>query len=223
MTTKYKQIILDKKPLQKIINDYPAEEIRIRIHIPLNEPENCYIILEELSTPGKLAYKNGVCVNTNNLTRNNPKVKLTSFIQKSEKIKKFCNENNSSKLFSLQNLEESIILRPDKKLLEGLSSNFFAVQNMQIFTADSEVLSGATRDIILEEARKAKIKINYFPISYDQIEKIDEAFISSTSRGLLPVIKIDDKQVGNGRPGKITTFLLSRLNERMLLEAENII
>jgi branched-chain amino acid aminotransferase len=203
-----------RKPLQKIINDYPAEEIRIRIHIPLNEPENCYIILEELSTPGTLAYKNGVCVNTNNLTRNNPKVKLTSFIQKSEKIKKFCNENN---------LEESIILSPDKKLLEGLSSNFFAVQNMQIFTADSEVLSGATRDIILEEAQKAKIKINYFPISYDQIEKIDEAFISSTSRGLLPVIKIDDKQVGNGRPGKITSFLLSRLNERMLLEAENII
>ncbi|MBW6472391.1 MAG: aminotransferase class IV [Anaerolineaceae bacterium] len=203
-----------REPLQKIINDYPAEEVRIRMHIPLREPEKCYIILEELSTPGKKAYESGVRVNTNNLTRNNPKAKLTSFIQKSEKIKKFCKANN---------LEESIILSPGKKLLEGLSSNFFAVQNKQIFTADIEVLSGATRDIILDEARKAKIEINYSPISYDQIEKIEEAFISSTSRGLLPVIKIDDKQVGNGRPGKITTFLLSKLNERMLMEAENII
>jgi branched-chain amino acid aminotransferase len=203
-----------RSPLNRITNEFPADEVRIRIHIPLSEPEKCYIILEELSTPGKLAYKNGVYVNTNNLTRNNPKAKLTSFIQKSEKIKNFCKENK---------LEESIILSPDKKLLEGLSSNFFAVQNMQIFTADREVLSGATRDIILDEARKAKIEINFSPISYDQIEKIEETFISSTSRGLLPVVKIDDKQVGDGKPGKITNYLLSRLNERMLIEAESII
>ncbi len=202
-----------RNPLNIIIQDYPAEEIRIRIHIPLIEPEKCYIILEELSTPGKLAYENGVWVNTNNLTRNNPKAKLTSFIQKSEKIKKFCKENN---------LEESIILSPEKKLLEGLTSNFFAVQNKEIFTAANEVLSGATRDIILDEARKENIEINFAPISYDQIENMEEAFISSTSRGLLPVIKIDGKQVGNGRPGSISKRLLSRLNERMLLEAENI-
>jgi branched-chain amino acid aminotransferase len=203
-----------RTPLNKIINEYPAEEIRIRIHIPLSEPEKCYIILEELSTPEKFVYKNGVCVNTNNLIRKNPKVKLTSFIHKSEEIKNYCKENN---------LEESLILSPERKLLEGLSSNFFAVQNNHIFTADSEVLSGATREIILDEARKAKIEINYSPIRYDQIEKIEEAFISSTSRGLLPVIKIDDKQVGDGRPGIITNYLLSRLNERMLMEAESII
>lgn len=202
-----------RNPLNKIIHEYPAEEIRIRIHIPLNEPEKCFIILDALSTPGKLAYENGVCVNTNNLTRNNPKAKITSFIQKSEKIKKFCKENN---------LEESIILSPGKKLLEGLSSNFFAVQNKQIFTADDEVLSGATRDIILDEATKKNFVINFTPINYGQIENIEEAFISSTSRGLLPVIKIDDKQVGDGKPGKITNYLLSRLNERILLEAENI-
>lgn len=203
-----------RKPMHIIINEYPAEEIRIRIHIPLTEPNKCYIILEELSTPGELALKNGVCVNTNNLIRISPKVKLTSFIQKSEKIKKYCKENN---------LEESIILSPGKNLLEGLSSNFFAVMNNQIFTADIEVLSGATREIILDEARKAKVEINFSPIGYDQIEKIEEAFISSTSRGLLPVIKIDGKQVGDGRPGKVTNYLISRLNERMLKEAENII
>lgn len=203
-----------RSPLNGITNEFPAEEVRIRIHIPLSEPEKCYIVLEELSTPRKFAYENGVFVNTNNLTRNNPKAKLTSFIQKSEEIKNYCKENN---------LEESLILSPEQNLLEGLSSNFFAVQYKHIFTADNEVLSGATRDIILDEARKAKIGINYSPISYDQIEKIEEAFISSTSRGLLPVVKIDDKQVGDGRPGEITNYLLSRLNERMLIEAESII
>jgi len=203
-----------RKPLHKIINEYPAEEIRIRFHIPHSEPEKCYIILEELSTPGKLAIENGVCVNTNNLIRSNPKAKLTSFIKKSEKIKKYCKENN---------LEESIILSPERNLLEGLSINFFAIRNKIIYTAENEVLSGATRDIILDEAQKANIEINFFPINNDQIDKLEEAFISSTSRGLLPVIKIDGRQIGDGKPGKITNYLLSRLNERMIIEAEDII
>ncbi len=203
-----------RSPIQKIINEFPAEEIRIRIYIPLNEPVKCFIILEELPTPGKFAFKTGVYVNTNNLIRNNPKAKLTSFIQKSEEIKKYCKENN---------IEESIILSPERNLLEGLSSNFFAIWNKQIFTADKEVLSGATRNIILDEARMSKIVINFSPISYDQIGNIEEAFIPSTSRGLLPVVKIDDTQVGDGRPGEITNYLLTRLNERMLLEAESII
>jgi len=203
-----------RKPLYKIINEYPAEEIRIRIHISLEVPDKIYLILEELSVPGELAYKNGVNVNTNKLIRKNPKAKLTSFTHKSAKIKQFCRENN---------LEESIILSLERNLLEGLTSNFFAVLNNNIFTADREVLSGATRAIILDEAQKATIEIKLDPINYDQIEIIEEAFISSTTRGILPVIRIDDIQIGDGKPGKTTRYLLSRLNERMLKEAEYII
>jgi branched-chain amino acid aminotransferase len=92
-----------------------------------------------------------------------------------------------------------------------------------IYTADKEVLSGATRDIILDEARNANLELNYCPITYDQINDIDEAFISSTSRGLLPVIKIDNFKIANGKPGKISKLLMGRLNERMLFESENII
>lgn len=203
-----------RPPLFKIINQFPANELRIRIHIPFISPVCVYFILEELTTPDKLAIENGVRVNTNRLSRNNPKAKLTSFIKNSEKIKAFC-KNNS--------LEESIILDTENKLLEGLSSNFFAVRNNVIYTADQEVLSGATRDIILDEVTSAGFKIEYFPITYEQIGGIDEAFISSTSRGLLPIIEIDHVQIGNGKPGKISKLLINKLNERMILESENII
>jgi len=203
-----------RPPLFKIITQFPAEELRIRIYIPLNLQNETYLILEELTTPGKLDYENGVSVNTNKLTRKNPKAKLTSFIRKSEKIKKFCKDNY---------LEESIILSSGNNLLEGLSSNFFAVLENVIYTADKEVLSGATREIILDEALKAGYNIHYFPINYDKIIEIDEAFISSTSRGLLPITKIDHIQIGSGKPGKISKFLLQKLNERMFLESENII
>lgn len=203
-----------RQPLFKIVNDFPADEIRIRIHIPFNYPCEAYLILEELTTPEKSAYENGVSVNTNTLVRYNPKAKLTAFIHKSEKMKEFCNENQ---------LEDSILINKENKLLEGLSSNFFAVLHENIYTADTDVLSGATRDIILDEARKANIEVIFNPITYDQINEIDEAFISSTSRGLLPVIKIDDVQIGNGRPGSISKLLLHGLNERMIFESENII
>ncbi len=203
-----------RQPLFATINEFPAKELRIRVHIPFNSPEMVYFLLEELTTPEKSDYEQGVSVNTNKLSRNNPKAKLTSFIRKSEKIKKYCKENF---------LEESLLINSENQLLEGLSSNFFTVLDNIIYTADREVLSGATRDIILEEARKANLEINYCPITYERINEIDEAFISSTSRGLLPVIKIDGFQVGNGKPGKISKLLMVRLNERMFFESENII
>jgi len=203
-----------RQPLFDTINEYPAQEIRIRIHIPFQLPCVVYLILEELTTPEQYAYEQGVSVNTNKLSRKNPKVKLTSFTRQSEQLKKYCIENH---------LEDSIIINSENKLLEGLSSNFFAVLLNKIYTADTDVLSGATRDIILDEARKANIEIQYTPIAYDQIGSIDEAFISSTSRGLLPVVKIDNVQIGDGKPGRVSKFLLGRLNERMLSESENII
>lgn len=203
-----------RQPLFVIINEFLAKELRIRIHIPLNSPETVYFLLEELTTPQKSDFEQGVSVNTNQLSRNNPKAKLTSFIRKSEKIKKYCKEHF---------LEESLLINSENQLLEGLSSNFFAVLDNTIYTADKEVLSGATRDIILDEARNANLELNYCPITYDQINDIDEAFISSTSRGLLPVIKIDNFKIANGKPGKISKLLMGRLNERMLFESENII
>jgi branched-chain amino acid aminotransferase len=203
-----------RQSLFRKIEKFPTKEVRIRFFIPLNDVNKCFINLEELVVPSKSAYKFGIRVNTNSLLRENPTAKLTSFITKSEKIKRFCKENG---------FEESIMLNSNNDLLEGLSSNFFAILDNEIYTADKDVLDGATRRIILEEANKAKISCHYNPINYEQVDEISEAFISSTSRGVLPVISIDGFQINNGKPGKITTFLIYKLNECMLDEAETII
>jgi branched-chain amino acid aminotransferase len=203
-----------REPLYNIIQKYPWDEVRIRIYIPFNSPNNCYLILEELSIPDSSAYEKGVMVNTNRLSRENPKAKLTSFIQKSEQIKRLCKNNN---------LEESIILNQQNELLEGLSSNFFAVVSGCVYTAENEVLSGATREIILDEIQKLGTQIIYKAIRYEQISIIEEAFISSTSRGVLPIIKINDQNIGNGKPGVFTKLIQEKLLERMRLESELIL
>ncbi|MDO9085844.1 MAG: aminotransferase class IV [Anaerolineaceae bacterium] len=203
-----------RQSLFRIIENFPSNEVRIRFYIPLNDVDICFIILEELVIPTKIAYKIGIKVNTNTLTRENPKAKLTSFITKSEKIKRFCRENG---------FEESLMLNANNNLLEGLSSNFFAVIHGEIYTAENDVLDGATRRIILEEAHKENLTIHLKPINYDQLGSISEAFISSTSRGVLPVIFVDGFQINDGKPGRITTYLINRLNERMIDESEKII
>jgi len=200
-----------KKPLFEIIKSYPAEEIRIRLFIPFEKYQNCYILLEELTVPSQKAYLEGVHVNTNHLERINPKAKVTSFIKNSEEIKKYCRAHR---------LEESIILNHDNELLEGISSNFYAVKSGIVYTADNDVLSGATREIILEEIKKALIKISFSQFRYSQINEMDEAFISSTSRGVLPVVMIDDKTIGTGKPGSITKYLMEQVNMRMQIESE---
>jgi branched-chain amino acid aminotransferase len=203
-----------RDPLSKLIEKFPAKEVRIRLFIPLEEVNKCYIILENLVIPADNDYKFGVKVNTNKLFRKNPKAKLSSFIKNSEKIRIFCKEND---------LEESIILNTKNELLEGISSNFYAVINGEIYTADKEVLDGVTRRIILDEAQKANISINFLPLTYDQIGIITEAFISSTSRGVLPVISIDSHKINDGIPGKVTKLLMDKMIERMLSKSEEII
>jgi branched-subunit amino acid aminotransferase/4-amino-4-deoxychorismate lyase len=52
------------------------------------------------------------------------------------------------------------------------------------------------------------------------LNTIEEAFITSTSRAVLPVVQIGDVIIGEGKPGQITTFLGKNFNERMMTEAE---
>lgn len=203
-----------RKPLYKLVTDFPSDEVKVRLFIPISDIDKCYLLLESLDHPTRNLKLNGVEVNTNHLNRINPKAKMTAFIKKSEELKRFCKENN---------LEDSIMLNSNNDLLEGLSSNFFAVISDVLYTDDNEVLNGATREIILLEAEKEHIQINYQAINYSNLKNVDEAFITSTSRGVLPVIKIDDQIIGNGKPGKITRILMEKLDSRMKEEAEDII
>lgn len=201
-------------PLHSLVGRYFKNELRIRIFIPIENSHICYLIFEELIEPDSSAYTVGVTVGINDLIRENPKAKLTSFIQNSREIKNLCKKNN---------LEESIIVNDRSEFLEGLSSNFFAVLENIIYTADEAVLSGSVREIVLDEIVEAKLSIKLKPIVYKDIEKLSEAFITSTSRGVLPVIRIENKIVGSGKPGEITSYLSEKLAERLISEAEEII
>lgn len=188
-------------------------ELRFRINIDLEiEVGRLYIALETLRPPAEADYVNGVDVVTRLFNRKNPKAKLTDFISIADQIR--CDLPPG--------IHEALLVDEEGRLLEGLSSNFFAVKERKIWTEEEAVLSGITREMVLDEARKSGIVIVYQPVHAVHIPDLDEAFITSASRGVLPVRSIDGIVVGSGKPGEVTQELARRYEARILLEAENI-
>ena len=73
-----------------------------------------------------------------------------------------------------------------------------------LYTADAGILVGVTRNIILQLARQLDIDVSLHSIHVDIIDTLDEACMSSSSRGLVPIVKIDDTVIGAGKVGEIT-------------------
>ncbi len=99
----------------------------------------------------------------------------------------------------------------DGFVTEGSSNNAFIVSKGTIITRQlgNEILHGITRKAVLRLAIEENIKIIERPFSVAEAMKSDEAFITSASLFVMPVVKIDDKMIGNGKPGPVSQKLRS--------------
>jgi branched-chain amino acid aminotransferase len=210
-------ITLDRTSLRDKIRQSLAasqfSESRVRLTIDLEKKVGqIYLSVEHLIVPLECEYAMGVKVTTQSLHRENPKAKLTNFIHTAAKIKQSMPKG----------INEVLMIGGDGEILEGLSSNFFAVIADEIWTAEKGVLSGITRALTLEEAGKAGIPVHFNPPLLNRQKEYQEAFITSTSRDVLPVIQIDQNIISNGKPGKISQLLLQRYRQRVASELQAI-
>ena len=105
-------------------------------------------------------------------------------------------------------IHEQLLVDARGRILEGFSSNFYAVKQGRLYTADAGVLSGTVRTIILRLAAQAGIPVVSEPVALAALGEFQEAAISSSSRGLMPVVKIDHQLIGAGRPGPVIKALM---------------
>lgn len=97
-------------------------------------------------------------------------------------------------------------------LTEGARSNLFAVRQGQLITPpEAEVLSGITRDIILQMMADSPHPVIEAPISVD-LSLYEEVFISSTSMQVMPITQIDGQPVGDGQVGQVTRLAMERFS-----------
>jgi D-alanine transaminase len=99
---------------------------------------------------------------------------------------------------------EGILLR-DNYVTEGISSNVFIVKKNKVFTPplSKKILSGVTRNAILQLLKKNQISFVEKPISAKMLFAADEIWITSSIRGIFPIVKLDKKVIGNGKPGEV--------------------
>ena len=187
---------LRQRIAELVLKNLPRES---RVRLILTKRHSEIFILSQPFTPlAQEVYENGVHVVTSRVVRNDPCTKGTDFITKSAEQRKLVD----GEIFE-------VLLTHNGKILEGMTSNFYAVEYVvasrqakqppvvKLITARSGILLGVTRRAVLRIARGQGLSIEYRPPLIN--EKFDEAFLTSSSRGVVPIVSIDDVAVGEGR------------------------
>ena len=108
--------------------------------------------------------------------------------------------------------EEALMCNYRGELAECAQTNFFLVRGGRLLTPPSTagLLEGITRGFLFDLARDAGIEAREEVLRPEDLDTSDEAFITGTTRELSPVVRIDERVIGSGRPGPITLDLLKR-------------
>jgi branched-chain amino acid aminotransferase len=199
--------------LHQVIYAAAGGDLRLRLTLDLEQyVGDLYISAETLVVPPSEAYRQGVKVVTSRLQRQLPQAKLTRFIARAAPVRQAL----------LPGANEAIMVDSQGRLSEGLSSNFFAVLHGTIYTAGEGILAGITRTQVLENIQQAGLALCFQPVALNDLPDLAEAFITSSSRGLLPVVQIDQVVVGSGQPGVITRQLMLAYHASICQQAREI-
>lgn len=95
------------------------------------------------------------------------------------------------------------------RVLECATSNFFIVKDGTLITAQSDILLGITRKVVLELAEGHGIPVQVRDVGVQEMYDADEAFITSSYKNIAPVVRVGERTIGSGRPGPVTQELMA--------------
>jgi D-alanine transaminase len=110
---------------------------------------------------------------------------------------------------------EAILVR-DGAIMEGAATNVFGVIDgvVRTYPRSNYILPGITREVVLELAADLGIAVRQEPMLQSDIPRLSECFLTGTTNDVMPVVAIDGRPVGDGRPGPIAGRLYSALMAR---------
>ena len=111
---------------------------------------------------------------------------------------------------------EAMLIR-DGIVTEGAKTNFFGVVNGSLRThpCDNHILPGITRSVLHDLATGLNIDLEETPIRASEIPQLSELFLTGTTTDVMPIVTLDDRPVGKGRPGELTRRLQKVLAESL--------
>lgn len=160
---------------------------------------NFIITQQKLVLPSREVVNTGIKIITHEFVRDVPEAKTLNYTMGIWLLEKVRANNAADVLYCKDNI-----------VSEFPRCNFFIVrQDDSILTPSSNVLKGITRKNLL--SLKEKYNIEEATITLDDVYNAREAFLTSTTKRIIPIVTINEKTMGDGKPGKVTMALLNEL------------
>lgn len=161
------------------------------------EKPTLFIYTDKCSYLPEKIYRQGAKLITDEFSREFSKAKTLNYIRAVylQKIKK-------------QKGALEILYTHDNKIFEGTTSNFFIFRDNKLITPKDGVLLGITRNLVIKLA-KPKFKIVEREIKINELKLCDEAFITASNKEIVPIVKINNLKISNGKVGKRTAWLMN--------------
>ena len=186
-----------KSTLRQMILDSDFGDVKFRLTVPRETPDEIIITLEPFVRPSKTLIEEGArCTTSRAGSRHNPSAKTMDWIHDRKQIEAEMPEG----------IYHVFLVDQEGYMLEGLSSNFFAILNGELRTAGEGVLIGTSQRIVFQIC-EGIIPLRKDAIHMDDIPSLSEAFLTSSSRGIIPVVEIDGIAIDDGTVGDKTKQL----------------
>jgi branched-chain amino acid aminotransferase len=169
------------------------------------------IIVKPFQAPAERTFTEGIRVALVDVRRNHPQA-LNPMIKSNNLL----NNALAMQQALARSADEALMLNHDGEIAECSQSNFFVVRNGEALTAPlaAGLLPGITRQVVLELARDLGIPAREARLMPADLDTAAEAFITGTTREVTPVVAVDDRVIGTGRPGPVTLRLLEEFRRR---------
>ena len=171
------------------------------------EKPTIIIITDKINLYPEKYYKEGLAIITVPTVRNlteavNPQIKSLNYLNN---ILAKIEATNSG-------YEEAIMLDSLGYVAECTGDNIFVIKKAHLYTPPQCMgsLRGITRDAVLEIATSNKIPVHEHVITRHEVYNSDECFLTGTAAEIIPVVKVDSRRIGDGKPGKLTLQLMTK-------------
>jgi len=169
------------------------------------------VIVRPFEPPPPEAYDEGVTVALVSVMRNHPGA-LNPLIKSNNLL----NNVLAMQEAVTRGAFEGVMRNHRGELAECTTANIFIVRKQVVMTPplDAGLLAGITREFLFEVAAEEGIAARDAILTDTDLFEADEAFLTSTTRELVPIVRVDDEVIGDGKPGPVTRALLAAFRAR---------
>jgi len=207
----------------------PERELYVRVLVTRGIGEMTYdpakspapslvIIVKALVAPSASVYEDGVKVALVSVVRNHPRS-----VDPRIKSNNLLNNALAMQEALRHGAFEAVLRNYRGELAECSQSNLFVIKNGTAFTPvlDAGLLAGITREFVEEVAEGAGVPMQDAILHDEDLLGADEVFLTSTSKEMVPVVRVDDHAIGQGRPGPLTRRLHDAYRQKARLLVAN--